>query len=138
VPAQSSPAPLPPKVRFRIRLQTPIDTETAATGDPVVGVVRTTIKDKQNGIIVHAGDRVHGRIARIEQYFSPRREWNITIAFETIERGVGDHGIDQGIEQPVTLVPADAGDHPAAGGYFIFHDPGALADRTFEIDCETR
>jgi len=152
--AADTPKPLPPGVRFRIRFQPPIDTETAATGDPVVGVIRATVKDKQNGILMHAGDRVHGRIALIEEYMSQGPRWNLAIAMETIERGVGAHGIDQGVEQPVSLSPLDDGDRephdetmgademqkmrPPGGGYFIFHDPNVVLDQRFETEWETR
>jgi hypothetical protein len=146
--------PMPPNIRLKVRFQVPIDGETAATGDPVIGVIRTTLKDKQNGIIVHAGDRLHGRIASIEEYLLPHLRWNVAIVFETIERGVGDHGIDQGVEQPVTLAPLDDGDRephdepmgpaelqklrPPGGGYFVFHDANLLIDKTFEMEWETR
>jgi hypothetical protein len=146
--------PLPPGVRFRIRFQPPIDTLSAATGDPVVGVIRATVKDKQNGILMHAGDRVHGRIALIEEYMSPAPRWNLSIAMETIERGVGAHGIDQGVEQTVLLAPLDDGDRephdetmgademqkmrPPGGGYFIFHDVNVVLDQRFETEWETR
>jgi hypothetical protein len=145
--AATAPKPLPPKVRFRVRFQPPIDNATAATGDPVTAVIRTTVKDKQNGIIVHAGDRLHGRIALIEEYMAPHRQWNLAIVFETIERGVGEHGIDQGVEQPVSMVPVDEDTmepaemqklRPAGGGFIIFHDPEALADPRFETEWETR
>ena len=145
--AASAPKPLPPKVRFRVRFQAPVDNATAATGDPVIGVIRTTVKDKQNGIIVHAGDRLHGRIALIEEYMAPHKQWNLAIVFETIERGVGEHGIDQGVEQPISMVPVDDDImepaelqrlRPAGGGFIVFHDPEALADRNFETEWETR
>lgn len=146
--------PLPPGVRFRIRFQPPIDTESAATGNPVVGVIRATVKDKQNGILMRAGDRVHGRIALIEEYMSPAPSWNLAIAMETIERGVGAHGIDQGVEQPISLVPLDDGDRephdetmgademqrmrPPGGGFFIFHGASVVLDQRFETEWETR
>jgi hypothetical protein len=146
--------PLPPGVRFRIRFEPPIDTQSAATGDPVVGVIRSTVKDKQNGILMRAGDRVHGRIALIEEYMSPEPRWNLAIAIETIERGVGAHGIDQGMEQTVLLKPLDDGDRephdgtmgpeemqkmrPPGGGYFIFHDANVVLDQKFETEWETR
>ena len=146
--------PLPPNTRLKVRFEVPIEGETAATGDPVIGIIRTTVKDKQNGVIVHAGDRLHGRIAAIEEYLLPHLQWNVAIVFETIERGVGEHGIDQGVEQPVTLVPLDDGDRephdepmgpaelqklrPTGGGYFVFHDANLLIDKNFEMEWETR
>jgi hypothetical protein len=112
------------------------------------------VKDKQNGIIVRAGDRLHGRIASIEEYLSPQPRWDLAIAFETIERGVGEHGIDQGIEQPVSLVSIDDSDRLARGGsigaaasqkprqpnvgHFTFDDTNVLLDQKFETIWETR
>ena len=132
-----------------MRFEPEIDSDTAATGDPVTGVIRTTLKDKQKGIIVHAGDRLHGRIAAIGEYLTPKPRWVVAIVFATIERGVGDNGIDQGVEQPVSLAPLDDGDRtphdtpivpeelqklrPRGGGYFVFHGPKAvLADTEWE------
>jgi len=136
------PKPLPPNVRFRVRFQPPIDSETAATGDPVTGVIRTTVKDKQSGIVVHAGDRVHGRIALIEEYLAPDIRWNLAIAFQTIERGVGEHGIDQGVEQPVSLVAVGIGDRTrhedAVGRGGVYFVPNVLLDPKFETEWETR
>lgn len=152
--ATGSAKPIPPNIRLHVRFEPPIDSGTAASGDPVVGVIRTTVKDKQNGIIVHAGDRLHGRIASIEEYLSPQRRWDVAIAFETIERGVGEHGIDRGVEQLVSLASIDDGDRSAHGGssggaapqtqrqpnvgHFIFEDAGILLDQKFETIWETR
>lgn len=150
----ASPKPLPPHTRLSVRLQDPIDGETAAAGDPVVGVIRATVKDKQNGVIARAGDRLHGRIAVLEQTLLPRKRWNMAIVFETIERGVGEHGIDQGIEQPATFAPLDDGERgphdellppaelerlrPPGGGYFIFSEGTLQLDKTWETTWETR
>ena len=146
-PAGPGPSPLPAGVKFRVRFEPAIDSATAATGDPVIGVVRTTVKDKHSGLIVHVGDRLHGRIALIEETLSPTPVWNIAIAFETIERGVGDHGIDQGIEQPVSITPLDdaasgPGDlqkfRPPNGAYYILTGKTAVLDQNFETEWETR
>jgi hypothetical protein len=137
-PDRGTVKPLPPGVRLRIRFESSIDSETAATGDPVTGVVRTTVKDKQNGIIVHAGDRLHGRIAAIEETLSPQPRWNLSIVFETIELGVGDHGIDQGVEQPVSVVWVDTASRGRGGESFVFNTPSFALDQKFETDWETR
>ena len=147
--AASARNPVPPNLRLKVRFEPEIDSETAATGDPVTGVIRTTLKDKQKGIIVHAGDRLHGRIASIGEYLTPTPRWVVAIVFATIERGVGENGIDQGVEQPVSLAPLDDGERiprheeldaeqlqklrPRGGGYFVFRGPKAvLADTEWE------
>src|SRR3569623_868750 len=40
------PAPVPTGTRFRVRIEPGIQTATAATGDPVIGVIRSTVKNK--------------------------------------------------------------------------------------------
>jgi hypothetical protein len=64
---------------------------------------------------------------------------------------VGENGIDQGVEQPVSLEPLDDGDRiphegaisqeelqklrPTGGGYFVFHGPRVMFSET---EWETR
>ena len=133
------PAPVPTGTRFRVRIEPGIQTATAATGDPVIGVIRSTVKNKQKEVIVHSGDRLHGRIALIEQYLAPTPHWNIAIVFETIERGVGVNGIDQGVEQPVSVAPMEETTPPDLrkslpqnSAYYTLTGPGPVLDRDEE------
>jgi hypothetical protein len=147
--------PLPPHVRLRVHVDPPIDSATAAAGDQIIGVVEMPVKEK-NEVIVHAGDKLHGRILRLDQTvggLTPR--WTVAILFETIERN--------GIEQKVLLKPSDDGDRtplypgrgrgstispittsltaerPAGGGIFSFIESGNLVlGKKFESDWETR
>jgi hypothetical protein len=135
VAAKAALQPLPPKTRLLIGLSKPIDTETAAAGDVVEGVV-----------LPNAKDRVHGRILRLQQYMDLSR-WFIAIRFDTIER--------QGIMQPIALkalddgdrsrqrvrgpMPPGAADRPAGAGVFIFAEHGNLVlDQNFRSAWETR
>lgn len=141
--------PLPSKTRLKIRIEPGINGATAADGDPLIGIIRSSVKDK-TGYIVKAGDRVHGRIALLEQVADPRPKWNLIILWQTIERGVGENGIDQGVEQPVVLKPLNDGDRtgimnestllalrPEGGGYYTFG--GTTLDlNDFESDWEVR
>jgi hypothetical protein len=137
------PPPIPAGTKFRVRIDPEIQASTAATGDPVIGVIRSTVKNKQKEIIVHSGDRLHGRIALIEQYLAPTPRWNVAIVFETIERGVGNNGIDQGVEQPVSIGPAEEPSspetgklRPANGNYYTLTGPNPVLDR--DEDWEIR
>ncbi len=151
-------APLPPKTHLRVRINPPIDSDKAAAGDPIVGVVDLAVKQK--GVtIVNVGDKLHGRILRLEQTMGAAPRWTVAILFETIERN--------GVEQPVSLKPDDDGDRspfmgsvgggrrgpvssssspenitserPAGGGIFSFQEAGNLVlDRKFESEWETR
>lgn len=147
--------PLPPKTHLRVRIDPPVDSTTAAAGDPITGVVDTAVKEKGE-IVVHVGDKLHGRIFRIEQTMGELPRWTVAILFETLERN--------GIEQKISLTPDDDGDRspsaitdgrgrvtpqpntptltlerPAGGGIYSFQEAGKLVlGKKFESEWETR
>jgi hypothetical protein len=147
--------PLPPKTHLRVRLDPPVDSAKAAAGDPITGVVDTAVKEKGE-ILVHVGDKLHGRILRIEQTMGALPRWTVAILFETLERN--------GIEQKISLRPDDDGDRspsgitdgrgrivpqsntptlttdrPAGGGIYSFQQAGNLVlGQKFESEWETR
>ena len=100
--------PLPAKTRVRVKIEPPIDSSTAAAGDPITGVMVSTVKQKGQ-IVVHAGDKLHGRIVRLEQDLGRDPRWTVAILFQTIERG--------GVEQKVSLIPLDDGDRSPEPGF---------------------
>jgi hypothetical protein len=99
--------PLPAKTRLRVKISPAVDSATAAAGDPIIGVVEAAVKEKGE-IVVHAGDKLHGRVVRLEQSLGPNPRWTVAILFETIERA--------GVEQKVSLKPLDDGDRTPPGG----------------------
>jgi hypothetical protein len=117
--------PLPSKTHLQVRINPPIDSDKAAAGDPITGVIETAVKEK-NEVIVHAGDKLHGRIVRLEQDLGPAPRWTVAILFETIERN--------GVEQKVTLKPLDDGDRSptgvAGGGRRGFSAPASVSTIT--------
>jgi hypothetical protein len=96
---------LPPKTRIRVKIDPPINTETAAAGDPITGVVEHEVKEKGQ-ILVRTTDRLHGRLLRLEQNMLPAPKWTVAIRFDSIER--------DGVTQPVTFKPVDDGDRSGA------------------------
>lgn len=92
---------LPPKTHIRVRIDPPIDSLIAAAGDPITGVVESEVKQKGK-VLVRTSDRLHGRVLRLEQFMFPDPHWLVAIRFDSIER--------DGVEQPVSLKPADDGD----------------------------
>jgi hypothetical protein len=128
--------PLPPKVRLLIGLTKPINTEVAAAGDAVDGVLLRDVA----GNLAKANDRLHGRILRLQQDMVPSPRWIVAIRFDTIER--------RGVEQPIALKPVDDGvrgkgksevvERPEGAGVFIFPQHGNLVlDQTFHSEWET-
>lgn len=146
--AKAALQPLPPKVRLAIGLSKPINTETAAAGDAVDGVLLRDAMDKKRGAVARLNDRVHGRILRLQQYMEPEPRWFIAIRFDTIERN--------GREQAISLKPLDDGDRstqraraatPPPGamertegaGVFVFPEHGNIVlDQKFHSEWETR
>jgi hypothetical protein len=138
--------PLPPKAHLVVGLATPINTETAAAGDIVEGVLLRDVIEKKS-TLAKQNDRLHGRILRLQQYSEPTPRWLIAIRFDSIERG--------GTEQPISLRPLDDGDRsgqrlralnlrdgaarPAGAGLFFFGEHGNFVlDQKFHSEWETR
>jgi hypothetical protein len=137
---------LPPRTRIRVKIDPPLNSSTAAAGDPITGVVEHEVR--QNGqTIVRTTDHLRGRLLRLEQFMLPEPRWVVAIRFEAIER--------DGIEQPVELRPLDDGDRtmprmvrmprmpvparPAGAGIFVLSSIGNLVlDQKFHSDWETK
>jgi hypothetical protein len=116
---------LPPGLRFRIGLTSPIHSETAAAGDAVTGVVLHEVKDKKLGIVADRNDVVHGRILQLEQHMFPFPRWVLAIRFDTLEH--------DGVEQPLLLKSRDR------RSTFIFEQAGNIViDQSFQSEWETR
>jgi len=144
--------PLPPKTRIRVRIDPPVDSSIAAAGDPITGVVIAPVKEK-GVVLVNSGDKLKGRIVRLEQTLGPAPRWTVAIVFGTLERN--------GVEEKISLKPDDDGDRspmamlagrihpqpgklitderPAGGGIFSFREAGDLVlGPKFVSEWETR
>jgi hypothetical protein len=139
--------PLPPRTRLLIGLSKPVNTETAAAGDAVEGVLLRDAIDTRLVTVARTNDRVHGRILRLQQYLDAPPRWVVAIRFDTIERN--------GMERPMALTPVDDGDRsvqglhgslppgvlqrPAGAGVFFFNGYGNIVlDQNFHSEWETR
>jgi hypothetical protein len=78
-------SPLPAGIRFEARIVTPIDSDTAAAGDPIEAVLRSPMRDKKNSVIAPAGARLHGRLRRVEHRSQPTDHFEIVVQFESVE-----------------------------------------------------
>jgi hypothetical protein len=125
--AKAAQQPLPPNVRLLIGLSKPINTENAAAGDPVEGVLLRDAIGRQ-GAIAKTNDRVYGRIFRLQQNMDPPTpRWTLAIRFDTIERN--------GVKEPIVLKPVGDG----AAGVFVFNEHGNMVlDQRFVSEWETR
>jgi hypothetical protein len=145
---------LPPKTQIRVKIDPPINSATAAAGDPITGVVEREVRQKGQ-ILVRKTDRLHGRLLRLEQFMVPAPYWLVAIKFEAIER--------DGVEEPMQFSPLDDGDRtppeiqmagrrmqtstpqkdlpkaPPGAGIFAFSEVGNLVlDQRFHSTWETK
>ncbi|HET6843204.1 MAG TPA: hypothetical protein VFK06_16240 [Candidatus Angelobacter sp.] len=85
--ASSSAAPLtelPAGLHFDARIVTPIDSDTAAVGDPVEAVLRSPLRGKNKSVIAPAGARLHGRL-RTMRWSELGRYFQIAVQLESVE-----------------------------------------------------
>lgn len=84
-PQPAPPAALSPDLRFQCRIVTPIDSDTAAAGDPIEGVLRSPIHDKKNSLLVPGGARLRGRLLLVEHRSGAFNTIRISVQWESIE-----------------------------------------------------
>jgi hypothetical protein len=83
--AKREPVQIPPGLLLRIALVTPIDSATAAAGEPVDGSLVQPLLDSSRKLLLPVGTVLHGRIMRLEQRFSPQRMFFLGLRFDTLE-----------------------------------------------------
>ncbi len=79
--------PIPAGIRFKTRIVTPIDSDTAAAGDPIEAVLRSPLRDKKNSVLAPVGARLHGRLRRFEQASGPFDHFEIVVQLDSVEIG---------------------------------------------------
>jgi len=62
IPASNTVHEIPPGRPFECRITSTIDSDSAAAGDPIEGVLRTPITDASGKALAPAGTHVHGRL----------------------------------------------------------------------------
>ncbi|HEY6306024.1 MAG TPA: hypothetical protein VI488_06125 [Candidatus Angelobacter sp.] len=80
-----TPTPLSPNLRFECRIVTPIDSDAAAAGDPIEGVLRFAIHDKNNNRVFPAGAHLQGRLTRLEHRSESYESVRVGVQWESIE-----------------------------------------------------
>jgi hypothetical protein len=83
--APAMPGIVPAGLRFTIELTKPIETESAAAGDPFTGKLVEPLRDGKHKVLAPAGSVVDGRLHRVQSFQLPRKEAIIIMKPETIE-----------------------------------------------------
>ncbi len=138
---------LPPGLPLVLDLDTQIDTDVAAAGDPIAAKVREDVREsKSKRVLVPAAAMVRGRIRHIEHHLQPPY-FIVTISFESIEfdnragpfaavldrpAGILDSGKPILALPDFALLPSRA--RRWRSGTFVFHsaEPRYVVPRGFE------
>jgi hypothetical protein len=87
-PVVRTPVALPIGLPVELALEAPIDTGTAAAGDPISAKVVKPVRRPGSGeILIPAGATVRGRITRMERHVLPRPYFLVSISFNRLVRG---------------------------------------------------
>jgi hypothetical protein len=87
-PVVRTPLALPIGLPVELALTAPIDTATAAAGDPVSAeVVKPVRRSASSDILIHPGVIVRGRITRLERHLLPEPYFLIAMSFNRLTRG---------------------------------------------------
>ncbi len=85
-PQQRSALALPIGLPFRLALDAPIDTATAAAGDPVSARVLQAVRRPGSAeIAIPAGAVVHGRLTRVERHLLPVPYFLVAMSFNRLD-----------------------------------------------------
>jgi hypothetical protein len=83
------PAPVPPKLPFELELLTPIDTDTAAAGDPFSARLATALRSSSARQVAPKGARVEGRLVRVQMVHRAKPEVVVVFRPEIVETTAG-------------------------------------------------
>jgi hypothetical protein len=127
-PAPEAPAPptspISPGLSFDCRIVTPINSDTAAAGDSVEGVLRSPINDKKNNFQIPIGARVRGRLIRFEQRSGMFDSFRVVVQWESIEvkgKPVPLHAVPEFLTGTGAVFVIDDDASPG-GRTLVFHD----------------
>ena len=82
VPSADLSSAFPPGLNFRWRVVTPIDSDTAAAGDPVEGTLQSSIRDQHGSVLAPTGAHIHGRLVQFSHFGG---FFALALKFESIE-----------------------------------------------------
>jgi hypothetical protein len=76
---------LPAKLQLKVHLTSPVDSDSAWTGDPVGAVLENTLRGKHGRLLASKGSTLSGRIVRLEKFGGDDPYWMMGIRFERLE-----------------------------------------------------
>ncbi len=145
---------LPIGLPVTLSLVDPIDSATAAAGDPVTAtVVKPVLRAGSREVLIPAGAQVRGRIRRVEHYLWPQPYFRIAASFNRVEVGgivspfFARHEADPQLakELEANVAPRDTGIWFWGVGTFLFPSkkdhmtvPTGFESKWFTLDVGMR
>ncbi|MDR3703893.1 MAG: hypothetical protein P4L56_29860 [Candidatus Sulfopaludibacter sp.] len=145
---------LPIGLPVTLSLVDPIDSATAAAGDPVTAtVVKPVLRAGSREVLIPAGAQVRGRIRRVEHYLWPEPYFRIAASFNRVETGgivspfFARHEADPQLakELDANVAPRDTGIWFWGVGTFLFPSkkdhmtvPAGFESKWFTLDAGLR
>jgi len=83
--APERPVAVPERLRFKLELTTPINSDTAAAGDPFAARLAEPLRDTQRKVLAPAGSVVEGRLLRVQISHTPPVEVVVVLKPRTLE-----------------------------------------------------
>jgi hypothetical protein len=127
---------VPAGLRFAFALTSPIESDTAAAGDPFAGKLTEPLLDGKHKVFAQVGSLVEGRLLRVQSFQFPQAEVIIILRPETVE-------INRA-KVPLSDVPATGGRKiilPRAGeehsGVFRFAGERVTVKKGFRSEWRT-
>lgn len=127
VPATSMVHEIPPGLPFECRIVSAIDSDTAAAGDPIEGVLRTPISDASGKALAPAGTRVHGRLMGFTEHparLNQKESYEVQVQLRWLDLGSERVPFAANIVNVTTATktaPIRLNLHPRTGT-FMFYD----------------
>ncbi len=140
-----------PNTKLQVSIDPPVDATTAAAGDIITGVIAHEVRNSGE-IVAWEGDKLQGRLLRLEEQNIGVPIWTVSIQFDTINHN--------GTRQAIRLKPLDDGERfllprfmlmrkrtsklviparPSNGGVFLLEGIEKLIlDRNFHSRWETQ
>ena len=139
-PPAAIPVLIPAGLTVVLALAGPIDSDTAAVGDPVVLVVKSPVRNgKSKQVVIPAGAKVHARLIRMDHWLGSSGHFDFSFLLESIElngatspfyatrdrpQPLSAFNRGSGLRQPGLHIVLPPAGQPACTGSFAFFSTG--------------
>ena len=130
---------MPAGLRFVLTLAAPIETGTAAAGDPISGRLVEPLRDGTQKVLAQAGSLVEGHLLRVQSVRFPRAETIIVVKPETVEINGSKVPLSAARDSPTAgrgkiIPPLNGEEH---SGAFLFAGERVTVKKGFRSEWRT-